>query len=62
MIYIVYYIAIGVLLSFIFDILNEFYLKYEDKIKFDWSIRILNVIIWPYILGVFIKSFINYYR
>ena len=60
--YILSYVLIGVLLSFIFDMLNEFVLYPKDKIKFGWGTRIINTIIWPYILGVFIRSIVNYYR
>lgn len=60
--YVLLYVLIGVLLSLIFDLLNEFVLHPEDKIKFDWGIRIINAIIWPYILGVFIRSMVSYYR
>jgi hypothetical protein len=55
------YMLIGILLSFGFDMLNEFFLHSEDKIKFDWGTRIINTIIWPYIIGVFIRSFIDNY-
>jgi len=60
--YVLLYVLIGVLLNLIFDLLNEFVLHPEDKIKFDWGIRIINTIIWPYILGVFIRSIVSYYR
>ena len=60
--YILSYVLIGSLLSFIFDMLNEFVLHTEDKIKYTWSMRIVNTIIWPYILGAFINSFINYQK
>jgi hypothetical protein len=59
--YLLSYALIGILLSFIFDMLNEFVLHSEDKIKFDWGTRIINTIIWPYIIGVFIRSFIDNY-
>tara|TARA_R110002012_G_C11375696_1_gene582650 strand:+ start:104 stop:259 length:156 start_codon:yes stop_codon:yes gene_type:complete len=49
-------------LSFIFDMLNEFVLHSEDKIKFDWGMRIINAILWPYVLGAFINSFVNHNR
>jgi hypothetical protein len=48
--YLMSYMLIGILLSFGFDMLNEFFLRSEDKIKFDWGTRIINAIIWPYIL------------
>ena len=60
--YVLWYVLIGVLLSLIFDLLNEFVLYPEDKIKFDWGIRVINTIIWPYILGVFVRSIVSYYR
>ena len=59
--YLLSYVLIGILLSFIFDMLNEFVLLPEDKIEFNWGIRIANTIIWPYIIGVFIRSFIDNY-
>ncbi len=57
MIYISCYILLGIILSVIFDILNEFVLHPADKIKFDWGTRVVNIIIWPYILGVFISTY-----
>ena len=60
--YVLLYVLIGVLLSLIFDLLNEFFLHPDDKIKFDWGIRVINTIIWPYILGVFVRSIVSYYR
>ncbi len=60
--YLLSYVLIGILLSFIFDMLNEFVLHSEDKIKFDWGIRIANAILWPYVLGAFINTFVNHNR
>ena len=60
--YLMSYMLIGMLLSFGFDVLNEFFLHSEDKIKFDWGTRIINAIIWPYILWAFVRSLVNYYR
>ncbi len=58
--YLLSYVLIGMSLSFIFDVLNEFVLHSEDKIKFDWGMRIINALLWPYVLGAFINSFVNY--
>mgnify|MGYP003624773023 FL=1 len=60
--YVLVYVLIGVLLSLIFDLINEFILDPEDRIKFDWGIRIINAVIWPYVLGVFINAFVNHNR
>jgi|LWDU01.1.fsa_nt_gi hypothetical protein len=60
--YVLLYVLIGALLSFIFDVLNEFFLHPDDKIKFDWGIRVINAIIWPYVLGAFINCFVNHNR
>ena len=60
--YLMSYMLIGMLLSFGFDMLNEFFLRSEDKIKFDWGTRIINAIIWPYILWAFVRSLVNYYK
>jgi hypothetical protein len=57
MIYISWYILLGIILSVIFDILNEFVLHPIDKLNFDWFTRIINIIIWPHILGVFISTY-----
>ncbi len=60
--YLLSYVLIGMSLSFIFDVLNEFVLHSEDKIKFDWGMRIINAILWPYVLGAFINTFVNHNR
>jgi L-asparagine transporter-like permease len=60
--YLLSYVLIGMSLSFIFDMLNEFVLHSEDKIKFDWGMRIINAILWPYVLGTFINTFVNHNR
>jgi hypothetical protein len=60
--YLVLYILVGLLISFSFDMLNEFVLRSEDKINFDWGTRIINAFIWPYILGLFVRSLVNYYK
>lgn len=52
--YIFYYLIIGVITTFIFDILNDHVLRPEDRIQFDWGIRTINILLWPYVLGVFI--------
>jgi hypothetical protein len=57
--YIFYYLIIGVTTTFIFDILNDHVLRPEDRIQFDWGIRTINILLWPYILSVFILDFIN---
>lgn len=54
--YLFYYIIIGLILSLTFDLLNEFVLRSEDRIKFNWGNRVINTIIWPYVLGVFLKK------
>ena len=60
--YLLSYVLIGMSLSFIFDMLNEFVLHSEDKIKFDWGMRIINAVLWPYVLGTFINTFVNHNR
>jgi hypothetical protein len=57
--YIFYYLIIGVTTTFIFDILNDHVLRPEDRIQFDWGIRTINILLWPYILSVFILDFIK---
>ncbi len=57
--YVFYYLIVGVTTTFIFDILNDCVLRPEDRIQFDWGIRIINILIWPYILGVFIRDFMR---
>jgi hypothetical protein len=57
--YIFYYLIIGVTTTFIFDILNDHVLRPEDRIQFDWGIRTINILLWPYILSVFILDFIR---
>ena len=57
--YIFYYLVIGVTTTFIFDILNDHVLRPEDRIQFDWGIRTINILLWPYILSVFILDFIR---
>jgi len=55
-----FYLIIGVIIVFIFDILNDYVLRPPDKIQFDWGTRIINILIWPYVLGVFIMSFVRF--
>jgi len=55
-----FYLIIGVIIVFIFDILNDYVLRPPDKIQFDWGTRIINILIWPYILGIFIMSFVRF--
>jgi len=57
--YIFYYLVIGVTTTFIFDILNDHVLRPADRIQFDWAIRPINILLWPYILSVFILDFIK---
>ena len=57
-----FYLIIGVIIVFIFDVLNDYVLRPPDKIQFDWGTRIINILIWPYILGVFIMSFVRFIR
>ena len=57
--YVFYYLIIGVITSFIFDVLNDCILRPEDRIQFDWGIRTINILLWPYILGVFIRDFMR---
>jgi hypothetical protein len=55
-----FYLIIGVIIVFIFDVLNDYVLRPPDKIQFDWGTRIINILIWPYILGIFIMSFVRF--
>jgi len=55
-----FYLIIGVIIVFIFDVLNDYVLRPPDKIQFDWGTRIINILIWPYVLGVFIMSFVRF--
>lgn len=57
--YIFYYLIIGVTTTFIFDILNDHVLRPEDRIQFDWGMRTINILLWPYILSVFILDFMR---
>jgi hypothetical protein len=59
--YIILYMLVGLVSSFVFDILNETVIRPDDKIQFDWWTRTINILIWPYILCVFISSIIRYY-
>jgi hypothetical protein len=59
--YILSYALIGLLLSLVFDVLNEYILPPDDRIKFDWIMRIVNMVLWPYILGVFIRGLLARY-
>jgi len=60
--YITSYVLIGLLFSLIVDVLNEYFLPQEEKEKFTWGIRIVSMLIWPYILGVFIRGTFSYYK
>ena len=57
-----FYLIIGVIIVFIFDILNDYVLRPPDKIQFDWGTRIINILLWPYILTIFIMSFVRFIR
>lgn len=57
--YIFYYLIIGVTTTFIFDILNDHVLRPEDRIQFDWGMRTINILLWPYIMSVFILDFMR---
>ena len=57
--YIFYYLIIGVITTFIFDILNDHVLRPEDRIQFDWGMRTINILLWPYIMSVFILEFMR---
>jgi hypothetical protein len=57
--YIFYYLIIGVITTFIFDILNDHVLRPEDRIQFDWGMRTINILLWPYIMSVFILDFMR---
>jgi hypothetical protein len=57
-----FYLIIGVIIVFIFDVLNDYVLRPSDKIQFDWGTRIINILIWPYILTIFIMSFVRFIR
>jgi len=61
--YILSYLFIGLILSFIYEILNDYYVhsKDEDKIHFDWLMRISNILFWPYMLLVFIRAMMGKY-
>ena len=63
LVYISSYFMIGIILSFIFDVLNNylFHPDNPDKVQFDWFIRTINIFLWPYILGVFLRSMHTYY-
>jgi hypothetical protein len=39
--------------------LNDHVLRPEDRIQFDWGIRTINILLWPYILSVFILDFMR---
>jgi len=60
--YVISYVLIGLLLSLVFDVLNEYLLHPDDRIKFDWIMRIVNMVLWPYILGVFIRGLLLRYK
>tara|TARA_Y100000296_G_C4933146_1_gene137642 strand:- start:123 stop:347 length:225 start_codon:yes stop_codon:yes gene_type:complete len=59
--YVISYVLIGLLLSLVFDVLNEYISSPDDRIKFDWIMRIVNMVLWPYILGVFIRGLLARY-
>ena len=62
--YISSYFMIGIIFSFLFDVLNDHFSHPddEDKVEFDWIMRIITILLWPYILGVFIRSLIDNYN
>ena len=41
--YIFYYLIGGVITTLIFDLLNDYVLRPEDRIQFDWGIRTINI-------------------
>lgn len=60
--YVFYYLIGGVITTLIFDLLNDYVLRPEDRIQFDWGIRTINILIWPYVLGVFIRDMMRWLR
>ena len=54
---------IGIMLSFIFDVLNNYIFHPDDpgKVQFDWIIRTINIFIWPYVLVAFLRAIHTYY-
>jgi len=58
------YLFLGIIFSFLIDILIEYYFHPddEDKLEFDWMMRIINILLWPYILGAFIRSLMGNYN
>lgn len=57
--YILYYIAIGVCWSFILELINDKDVKGHEHIHITNAQRIVNVILWPYSLFIFIITFIR---
>ena len=61
------YLLIGVLMVFVMEIwfsTNQD-LKSENKeedFKFDWFSRVLNILIWPVTMAIFLKRFIEYLK
>ena len=39
--------------------LNDHVLRPEDRIQFDWGMRTINILLWPYIMSVFILDFMR---
>ena len=53
--YIITYLLIGLGTSLMYDLINKV-LRPEDRVYFDWGLRTINIIIWPYILWIFITT------
>ena len=53
--YIFYYVSIGVLLNFLFDLVVN-YIEQEEA-RFSMGERIITTLLWPIALGVFLFNF-----
>ena len=63
--YITSYLLIGILFSFLLDLLISHYANgfhFSEGTKFSNSDKIFNTLIWPLSLFVFIKGFLGYYN
>jgi hypothetical protein len=58
--YVGFYLALGAIIMFIVEGLNEMYVHPEVRVGFSWRERIFLMILWPYTVYIFAKIFLGF--
>jgi hypothetical protein len=62
------YLLIGISIVFVMEVWfstnkdQESKIEEEEDFKFDWFARVLNILIWPVTMAIFLKRFIEYLK